>query len=644
MGARTQEAICVLATITCLALSGRAFGQRADDNAVTAAEDAFGTSVGFQSVGLYSPGDARGFNPQQAGNLRIEGLYFDQETSVTSDCLVRETTMRVGFAAQSYSFPAPTGIVDLSLRTPGDKEVVSAVLTRGVFDSATADLEAQIPLAATLGVDVCAGYRRSFAIDVFREGHGALFGTTFRWRPTPRTEIIPFWSYVTGGASRIVPIVYTDGIVTPLPLFHTQDLGTQEWTTWAWQMTTLGAVVKSTLGEGWTLATGLFHSHERDAQSFNPYMTLTGGRTADSVMDLSPPYSNTSTSGELRLVRAFTDGVHRRQVQFAVRGRTVERYFGGDAITDLGLIALDNQASVAKPTTPTTALSHDSTRQLDLGLTYEERWQGVGSFAVGMLNDHYHRTVLIPQAAVNADRVNPWLVNLRAEIEGRRDLLFYTSFVQGLEDSALAPVSANNRYEPPPATRTRQVDGGVRWAPAEDVRLIFGAFDIHKPYFNVDAGNIYTQLGRLEYRGLETSLSYNRGGLTVLIGGVRLQPRVERTVPEPGATGNTPLGPVPLTLMASVDYAPPRWGPWAASLQWNRLSPRVATSDDATDLPVLATLAAGVRYHRTIGSYAWTVRLDGFNLTDTRGLHVSNQEVVLPEPARRFMLTVAADL
>jgi len=644
MGARTQEAICVLATITCLALSGRAFGQRADDNAVTAAEDAFGTSVGFQSVGLYSPGDARGFNPQQAGNLRIEGLYFDQETSVTSDCLVRETTMRVGFAAQSYSFPAPTGIVDLSLRTPGDKEVVSAVLTRGVFDSATADLEAQIPLAATLGVDVCAGYRRSFAIDVFREGHGALFGTTFRWRPTPRTEIIPFWSYVTGGASRIVPIVYTDGIVTPLPLFHTQDLGTQEWTTWAWQMTTLGAVVKSTLGEGWTLATGLFHSHERDAQSFNPYMTLTGGRTADSVMDLSPPYSNTSTSGELRLARAFTDGVHRRQVQFAVRGRTVERYFGGDAITDLGLIALDNQASVGKPTTPTTALSHDSTRQLDLGLTYEERWQGVGSFAVGMLNDHYHRTVLIPQAAVNADRVNPWLVNLRAEIEGRRDLLFYTSFVQGLEDSALAPVSANNRYEPPPATRTRQVDGGVRWAPAEDVRLIFGAFDIHKPYFNVDAGNIYTQLGRLEYRGLETSLSYNRGGLTVLIGGVRLQPRVERTVPEPGATGNTPLGPVPLTLMASVDYAPPRWGPWAASLQWNRLSPRVATSDDATDLPVLATLAAGVRYHRTIGSYAWTVRLDGFNLTDTRGLHVSNQEVVLPEPARRFMLTVAADL
>ena len=64
----------------CLALPGTALAQRADENVVTAAQDAFGTSIGTQSVGLYSPEDARGFNPQQAGNLRIEGLYFDQQT------------------------------------------------------------------------------------------------------------------------------------------------------------------------------------------------------------------------------------------------------------------------------------------------------------------------------------------------------------------------------------------------------------------------------------------------------------------------------------------------------------------------------------------------------------------------------------
>jgi iron complex outermembrane receptor protein len=622
----------VLATAAALALPAMSVAQRADENAVTAAEDAFGTSVGFQNVGLYSPDDARGFSPQQAGNLRIEGLYFDQQTWTSGGCMVRETTMRVGIAAQSYSFPAPTGIADLSLRTPGDKAMASAILTRGPFDAATADLEAQLPLIdGTLGVDLCAGYRENFAIDVFRKSNASVFGTTFRWRPAAGTEIVPFWSYVTGGARQIVPVVYTDGTV-PLPLFRTQDLGTQ------------GAIVKSDLAaDRWLLAAGLFHSLERDPMGYDPYLTLLTPRTADSVMDVVPPFMAESTSGELRLSRLFANGTHREELQLAVRGRTVDREFGGDSITDFGTIDLNNQASIAQPTLTFGPVSRDRTRQLDLGITFEERWQGVGSFAVGVLKDQYHRSVLVPGPGLATDRTSPRLVNVRLTIDAGRPLIFYGSFVQGLEDSALAPVSANNRNEPPPATRSSQVDGGLRWTPTERVALIFGGFDIHKPYFNVDAENFYTQLGRLDYRGFESSLSYSDAGLTVLVGGVRLQPQVTRLIPEPGATGDVPLGPVPLTVTANVDYAPPRWGPWAASLQWNRLSSRVATADDGIYLPALSTLAAGVRYHWTLRSRPWTLRLDGFNLTDARGLHVTNLEVVLPEQGRRFMLTLATD-
>ncbi len=633
----------VLTTVTSLALPALAVAQRADENAVTAAEDAFGTAIGLQNVGLYSADDARGFSPQQAGNLRIEGLYFDQQTWATSGCMVRETTIHVGIAAQSYSFPAPTGIADLSLRTPGDKVLASAILTRGPFDAAGADLEAQIPLLDNaLGVDLCAGYRENFEIDVLRKSHTSEFGTTFRWRPAAGTEIVPFWSYVAGGARQIVPVVYTDGTL-PLPLFRTQDLGTQDWTSWGWHQTTWGAVLKSALGNRWTLAAGLFHSLERDPMGYEPYLTLLSSRTADSVMDVVPPFMAESTSGELRLSRIFSHGAHRQELQLAVRGRTVNREFGGDSLTDFGTIDLTSQALIAQPNVVFGPVSRDRTRQLDFGLTFEERWQGVGSFAVGVLNDRYRRSVLVPGEGLDMDRTNPRLVSLRLTIDPGRPFILYGSFVQGLEDSALAPVSANNRNEPPPATRTRQVDGGFRWKPSEKLALIFGAFDIHKPYFNVDAENIYTQLGRLQYRGLETSMSYNNAGLTMLLGGVFLQPHVTRLIPEPGATGDVPLGPVPLTVTANVDYAPPRWGPWAASLQWNRLSSRVATTDNGIYLPALSTLAAGARYRWTLRSRPWTVRLDGFNLTDSRGLHVSNLEVVMPEQRRRFMLTLATD-
>ncbi|MDZ4373466.1 MAG: TonB-dependent receptor, partial [Phenylobacterium sp.] len=92
-----------------------AYAQRADENAVKAAEDAFGTSVGAERIGLYSDSDARGFSPIAAGNIRIEGLYIDNPVGFTSR-LAAGSTLRVGIAAQGYPFPAPTGLADYALR------------------------------------------------------------------------------------------------------------------------------------------------------------------------------------------------------------------------------------------------------------------------------------------------------------------------------------------------------------------------------------------------------------------------------------------------------------------------------------------------------------------------------------------------
>jgi iron complex outermembrane receptor protein len=627
-----------------LVAAGGVFAQRADENAVTAAQDAFGTSIGVQNVGLYSPNDARGFSPQQAGNLRIEGLFFDQQTWTISECMVREVTMRVGFAAQSYSFPAPTGIADLTLRTPGDAPIASAILARGPFDTASAELEAQIPLIErTFGVDLCASYRKNFAIDVFHQAHEANYGATFRWRSAGDTEVVPFWSYVVGGASQIIPGVYTDGTV-PLPVFRDQDLAAQDWTTWNWHQTTVGALIRSTLADQWKLAAGLFHSRERDPLGYQPYLTLVTTQTADSVMDVVPPFRADSTSGELRLTRDFTHAGFAERLQFAIRGRAVDRDFGGDALLDFGTIPLLSQAAYVQPAWTFSPSSQDTTRQFDLGFTFEERWTGVGALGIGLLSDHYRRQVQVPLTAEQTDRTNPWLLNLRAEATPRRDLTLYGSFLQGLEDSALAPVSASNRNEPPPAMRTWQIDGGIRWEPAQSLQLILGAFEIHKPYFNTDAANLYTQLGQVQYRGLETSLSLTEGGLTVLIGGVYLKPRVERSIPEPGATGSVPLGPVPLTLTTSLDYAPSSWGPWAASLQFNRLSSRVATADDELHLSPLTTVGAGLRYRWKFLARPASVRLDGFNLGNAQGMHVSNLYQLQAEEGRRFSLTVTVDL
>jgi iron complex outermembrane recepter protein len=112
-----QRRSIVCAGLLCAAstLVPMAHAQRTDDNAVAQAEDAFGSTVGDEQIGIYSEDNVRGFSPVSAGNVRIEGLYFDRQAFIT-DRAVDGSTIHVGISAQGYPFPAPSGIADNSLR------------------------------------------------------------------------------------------------------------------------------------------------------------------------------------------------------------------------------------------------------------------------------------------------------------------------------------------------------------------------------------------------------------------------------------------------------------------------------------------------------------------------------------------------
>ena len=118
--------------ILLVGVSLSAHAQRADDNAVKSADDAFGTSVGNENIGLYQPFEVRGFSAVDAGNVRLDGLYFDRQTEPIT-LLVPSSTMRVGISAQGYLLPAPTGIVDYQLARAGDQARVSPVVGYGPF-------------------------------------------------------------------------------------------------------------------------------------------------------------------------------------------------------------------------------------------------------------------------------------------------------------------------------------------------------------------------------------------------------------------------------------------------------------------------------------------------------------------------------
>ena len=644
----------ILAALAACQLSTSALAQRAGENAVTEAEDAFGMSTGTQAIGLYSLNDARGFNPQQAGNLRIEGLYFDLPTQYLSQCMASTTTMRVGIAAQSYSFPAPTGIVDVKLPTADGPAGVSAVLNGGSYQAIGVLAEGRGRVSDQVSAFACAAYDQNFIPDEALRASNASFTTVWRWRPSEHTEIRPFWSYFRGGDHQVLPVVYTDGLLPP-PLFAARRLASQPFTSQGWHSTSYGLIARETFHAPWTLSAGLFRAIEQDPQTFiEEYLSVLPNRSADHELDVVPALYAASTSGELRLGRRFGAGVHERKLELMVRGRRAERDFGGDGIFDYGPVTLESPAPSVPAVYTTSPVSVDETRQTDVGAQFEERWKGAGSIGLGLLRSDYRRTLRPPLgAAPSTETDSPWLASVRARLEATAKLTIYGSFVQGLEDSALAPSTARNRGEPPPATRSHQADAGLRYAPSEKISLIVGVFDIRKSYFNLgcdpqahppcSSADFYTALGNLRHHGLEASIAYAARGVTLVAGGVQIKQHVDRTLPEPGATGSVPIGPVPLVLNVNLDWAPVSWQPWGASLQWRRLSARVADENDRYWLAPLETLAAGMRYASKLRDHPVSLRLDAINLTDAQGLHLSQVGLVQPEFGRRFAVTFAID-
>jgi iron complex outermembrane receptor protein len=635
---------CLVVTLNVCLFPALALAQRAGENAVTAAEDAFGTATGSQTIGLYSITDARGFNPQQAGNLRIEGLFFDQPSMYLNQCLVSTTTMRVGIAAQSYSFPAPTGIVDIKLSNPQASPGVSAVLGGGSYGQFSTLLEGRGQVSERVSAFACAAYEGNFIPDQALRARNATVATVWSWHPTERTDVRPFLSYVAGSDHQVLPIVYTDGVFPP-PLFAARDLASQEFTDQLWRSTTLGVLVRQSFDTPWVVSAGMFRAIEHDPTTFEEeYLSVLPDRSADHVLDVVPSLRATSDSGEVLVARRFGGDGHTRTVQLMLRGRRSSRDFGGDALVEYGAITLESPPPPGPMPYMTSAVSVDETRQLDVGAQYQEQWQGVGSLGVGLLRSHYRRTLLPPQpGSASSKSAAPWLTNLRASFDLTSAAKVYGSYVQGLEDSALAPSTATNRGEPPPATRSRQADFGIRYARTESLSVILGLFDIKKSYFNLDTDDVYTAIGTVRHRGVESSVTYSNGGFTLVAGGVLLKQHVDRALTEADATGLQTIGPVPLTLNFNLDCAPPSWQPWAASIQLTRWSSRVATNNDLYWLPPLVTLAAGVRYEARVAAHPLSLRLDVMNVTDARGLHLTELGQITPELDRRFLMTVAFD-
>ena len=292
---------------------------RAQENVVRQAEDGFGTTIGRESIGIYSPGNVRGFSALAAGNARIDGLFFDQVAAPNAR-IRRSTAIRVGLSALTFPFPAPTGVVDYGLIKPGDAASLSATFSADSYANASIELDFSVPIDSeqlVVGGGI-ALFRNEFSNA--SKSTSTVVGVSAIIRPIPEVEFQPFWARTDTYNNTIGPLYSPAGDFLPTPVPQRRFFG-QDWAQFDGAALLYGFVGKVRPADGWIVDFGLFRSAfltERDA--FVLLDDIQPDGTGAYRVFTDPTGKTASNSGEIRLTHAFAEGPpHAQDYRFAAR-------------------------------------------------------------------------------------------------------------------------------------------------------------------------------------------------------------------------------------------------------------------------------------------------------------------------------------
>jgi iron complex outermembrane receptor protein len=621
-------------------------------NAVAQAEDAFGASIGQETVGIYSDTDVRGFNPQRAGNSRMDGVYFDQYGIVPTR-LREGSDIRVGFAALNYPSPAPTGILAHRLRPVGDKLTLNFGLTATQYGGYAFDFYTQIPIV-----------KDHFAIGT---------GESRAWTGNPdgaiqRTfnisliapirfdgiEIKPIFSgsHLYDGDTR--PIVVVTGPFVP----HTTRPGRNLAQRWAkqdsWNIN-FGSLFTVPLTGRLAFRGGFIQSRTNRLKNYTEIFAVRDaiGHTSHSIT-IDPVQKSYANSWDALFSYRLGEGRLRHNILLQYKGRRRHIESGGsdfvtlcDPSNDCDLI-LGKRDQHPKPVPVFGKLVIATLRQDNFTLGYIGRLDGVGQVNLGVTKTIYHAAVRGPNGPTSSG-ARPWLYNASVMVRPLEHVALYAGYVTGLEDSGTAPESATNRNEQLPASPTRQIDAGIK-LDVGLMHLVASVFEIKKPYFSFDAGR-YVEVGDVRHRGVEFSASGKlTSRLQILGGAVLMKPQVSGAAVKAGLLGKLPAGTPKLHARIDANYRTDIFGGLtftAAMLHDGRRAlssaPYAKLGGRQVMLPAHTTFDLGIRQAFTLGRTPVSFRFSVNNIFDSRGWKVIAPNTVQLDDTRRYNFYFFAD-
>lgn len=622
--------------------------QSANDDVLAESDDAFGTHVGLESTGTYTEFDARGFNPLDAGNSRIDGIYFDQVWNLPSR-LRRSTSIRVGFSAVDTPFVAPTGLVDQQLHPLPKEAGNSLIYNRYWYGGYFNEWEYRLPINDRLAVRGGIGFATIGQSD---GSDGKSYAVTLRgFARIGEMELSPFYAFGENTHDEAKPLVVVSAGYLPKVPPSRKYLG-QNWAAGTRDYMNVGATLKGPLIGDLSFRGGVFRSVVDRPSSFTEiYDVRTPQSLARHFVLADPSHDNRSTSGEGLFVWRLGNRGNDHRIFAGYRGRNRVTETGGSQFFDFGLVPYGNKDLHPEPEFAFSASSRGRVRQSSWMAAYVGTIAGVGHVNLGVQKARYRASARNGETGeVDRARADPWLYNAALLVDIASSVSAYLATQRGLEDSGIAPGNAANRDEQLPAVRSSQYEGGIKWDFGKG-QLVMAGFQITKPYFSFAANRDFVVLGDQRHRGIEASLAGQLlDRLHVVAGAVVMDPVVTGPGRAAGLVGSRPTGVSKVFGRVDLNYRTDLPGNLVltGSFEYKGSAPATAApiahlGNRQLMVEPFWTIDLGTRQTIQINKTALAVRILVRDIFDKAGWHVSAPDVMFPTQRRSVLVSASVD-
>jgi iron complex outermembrane receptor protein len=580
----------------------------------------------YNAVGYAEQFSIRGYTLDNARSYRKDGLVIPGDAPIPLENKERIEILK-GLAGLELGVAAPGGVINYVTKRPTADALRSVTL--GLSERGTRFAALDVGGRA---VDPRFGYRVNLATESLRsyvkglDGARNLVAGAFDWQLTPQALLQLDLDYQYRSQVSQPGFQLIDGTNLPVGIDPATNLNNQPWSKPVTTRTSnVGLRFEYRFNSDWqTVVTANKHHFQRDDYAAFPYgcasANLFPGYCANGDYDVYD-YQSANESKKLLASQALVTG------KFNTAGVThaltvgASTYSRRDYFGDCVYGTLDCDGSMANGTSNiwhpvVVPASTITTGPVTQRRSEDER----GVFVQDVLGiaEHWKLHAGLRRSEIRREVFSQgaWLPNLALVYSPVGSVAVYTSYAQGLEAGAIAPLGTVNFNQQLDPNKSRQFEAGVKAEVNADLSMSMALFEIHKPLELANAANVFVRLGDNIHRGVEVAANGKVGENLKLIYSLAALDAKQQDTGNAGLDGKRVTDVPRLKSTTYLDYAVPEVVGLHLDGSWIYSGDKAFNTDNSVIVPAYHVFNAGLRYATRIAGVATTLRFNIDNVAD----------------------------